>query len=195
MRVAGILLGGGKSSRFGSDKLSAELGGRRLLDIACEHFLEGGLDPVVFVGRLTPKNPRVLVAEPGPEMIDTLRAGLRSVPTGRFAFAPADMPALKPALIRELLAAWEAAGTPFLIPSFRGRRGHPAFAAERQVFFDLGDQGGAREVWRAVDGSICNYAVDTADILFDVDTPEDLAAAGTEASRRAHVGGGAMPER
>ena len=192
MRVAGILLGGGKSTRFGSDKLAAQLGGRRLLDIACDHFLEAGLDPVVFVGRLTPQNPRVLVAEPGPAMIDTLRSGLRSIPTGRFAFAPADMPALRPELIRELLAAWEAAKTPFLIPNFRGRRGHPAFAADPQVFFDLGD---AREVWQAVDGSICNYAVETADILFDVDTPEDLAAAGSEASRRACVGGGPMPDR
>ena len=82
MRVAGILLGGGKSTRFGSDKLAAQLGGRRLLDIACDHFLEAGLDPVVFVGRLTPQNPRVLVAEPGPAMIDTLRSGLRSIPTG-----------------------------------------------------------------------------------------------------------------
>ncbi|MGH7163261.1 MAG: NTP transferase domain-containing protein, partial [Planctomycetota bacterium] len=97
MRVGGILLGAGKSRRFPGDKLASEMDGRRLLDVACAHFLDAGLEPVLFVGALKPTDPRVLhVAPPAAteQMIATLRLGLRALPELPFAFAPADMPAL-----------------------------------------------------------------------------------------------------
>jgi CTP:molybdopterin cytidylyltransferase MocA len=183
MKLAGVLLGGGASRRFGVQKLEAELDGRRLVDLACEHFLEAGLDPVVFVGRVQPSDPRVVVAEPGDEMIDTLRSGLGRIPAGAFAFAPADMPALSPELVRALIEAFERCGQPFLVPSFGGRRGHPAFAREREPFMRLGDRGGAREIWREAGDRLHHEVVETADVLFDIDTADDFAAAGSAASR------------
>ena len=183
MKLAGVLLGGGVARRFGVQKLEAELGGRRLVDLACGHFLDAGLDPVVFVGRVRPRDPRVVLAEPGSEMIDTLRSGLARIPDGPFAFAPADMPSLAPELIRELIEAFERCRRPFLVPSHGGRRGHPALAAEREAFFRLGNREGAREIWREAGDALHHEVVATADVLFEVDTPEDLAAAGSEASR------------
>ncbi|MFQ5845581.1 MAG: NTP transferase domain-containing protein, partial [Planctomycetota bacterium] len=50
VRIGGVLLAGGRSSRFGGDKLERTVGGRTLADLACTHFLEAGLDPVVLVG-------------------------------------------------------------------------------------------------------------------------------------------------
>jgi len=183
MAIAGVLLGGGASRRFGAPKLEARLGDVRLLDLACGHFLDAGLDPVVFAGRGRPEDPRVRVVEPGAEMIDTLRNGLRALGDEAFAFAPADMPALSPELIRALAAAFDASAKPFLVPSFGGRRGHPAFARAKEPFFRLGDTGGAREVWRAAGKDLVHFEVGTTDVLFDVDVPEDLAAAGSEAAR------------
>jgi len=183
MKLAGVLLGGGASRRFGVQKLEAELHGSRLVDLACDHFLEAGLDPVVFVGRVAPADPRVLVAEPGREMIDTLRNGLALLPEGAFAFAPADMPALSADLIRRLMAVFEGCGKPYLVPSYDGRRGHPAFAREHGAFHRLGDRGGAREIWREAGEQLHHEVVASADVLFDVDVPEDLAAAASEAAR------------
>jgi CTP:molybdopterin cytidylyltransferase MocA len=185
--VAGVLLGGGASRRFGAPKLEALLEGERLLDRACRHFLEAGLGPVVFAGRGRPRDARVLVVEPGPTMIETLRSGLRALPPGPFAFAPADMPALAPDLVRELLQAFLASGRPYLVPVFEGRRGHPAFAASSRPFFELGDARGAREVWGAAGTGLVHHPVATADVLFDVDEPLDLAAAGSEEARRARL--------
>jgi molybdenum cofactor cytidylyltransferase len=184
MAIAGVLLGGGASRRFGSDKLESKLAGKRLLDIACVHFLDAGLAPVVFVGAGRPADPRVLVVAPGAQMIDTLRHGLAAVPDGPFAFAPADMPALGSELIASLRDAFLAAGRPYLVPVHGGRRGHPAFAREKEPFLRLGDAGGAREVWQHAGEDLVHHEVETADVLFDVDTPDDLAAAGDAATRR-----------
>ncbi|MHC4548812.1 MAG: nucleotidyltransferase family protein [Planctomycetota bacterium] len=187
MEVAGVLLGGGESRRFGADKLAATVEGRRLVDLACDNFLRAGLDPVVFVGRLQPARREVLVVEPGARMIDTLRHGLAALPDGPFAFAPADMPALRPDLVRALKEAFLGCGRPYLLPVYEGRRGHPAFARHQEPFLRLGDREGAREVWRQAGDDVHHHPVETADVLFDVDTPEDLAAAGDAAARLARL--------
>ena len=193
MPVAGILLGLGEGRRFGGDKLSAKLDGKRLVDIACGHFLDAGFDPVVFVGSNKPDDPRVIEVNPGAKttaMIETLRLGLEALRVrgaGAFAFAPADMPALAPPLLRALRAAFENGGHEFLVPSFKFRRGHPAFARDATAFFSHGDAGGAREIWKAAGTRLHHEVVATADVLFDVDVPEDLAAAGSPESRHARL--------
>jgi CTP:molybdopterin cytidylyltransferase MocA len=126
----------------------------------------------------------VVRVDGGARMIDTLRSALEAVPDGPFAFAPADMPALHAGLVRELLEAFLASGKEFLVPVFGGRRGHPAFARSKEPFLRLGDRDGAREVWRDAGDHLLHYEVKTADVLFDVDTPEDLLAMDDEATRR-----------
>ena len=184
MRVAGVLLGGGASTRFRAPKLEARWHGRRLLDIACANFVAAGLSPVVFAGATRPEDLHVVRVDGGARMIDTLRHGLGAIKDAPFAFAPADMPALHAGLVRELLEAFLASGRDFLVPVYGGRRGHPAFARKREPFLRLGDTDGAREVWRDAGDRIVHYEVKTADILFDVDTPEDLLALDDEATRR-----------
>jgi CTP:molybdopterin cytidylyltransferase MocA len=117
-------------------------------------------------------------------MIDTLRNALAAFPEGPFAFAPADMPALEASLVKELLDAFLASGKDFLVPVHGGRRGHPAFARTKEPFLRLGEKDGAREVWHEAGDRILHFEVKTADILFDVDTPEDLLAMDDAATRR-----------
>ena len=117
-------------------------------------------------------------------MLDTLRAGLGVAPEGAFAFAPADAPFLVPALIAELRAAFESGGSRYLVPVHGGRGGHPAFARDAAAFLDPALEGGARAVWRGAGDELLRLQVESADVLFDVDTPADLAAAGTLKSRR-----------
>jgi len=49
-RLLGVVLAGGRSSRFGSDKALAQLGGRRLIDLAVD-ALSAWCAEVVIVGR------------------------------------------------------------------------------------------------------------------------------------------------
>ncbi|MBA4356013.1 MAG: molybdenum cofactor guanylyltransferase, partial [Novosphingobium sp.] len=64
--ILGAVLAGGQSTRFGSDKALAELGGRTLLARAVE-ALEGMCDAVVVIGRET---------APAPTLPDWPRAGM-----------------------------------------------------------------------------------------------------------------------
>jgi len=187
MQIAGILLGGGASRRFGSPKLAATIDGRRLIDIACDNFLDAGFEPVIFCGDLAPRNEWVVCAARGDDMLATLRHGLAAAPEGPIAFAPADLPFLDPKLLAALTTEFGRCGRRYLIPTFGGRGGHPAFVRDPAAFMDPDLEGGARAVWRAADADLVRHAVDTADILFDIDTPEDLAAAGSAESRRARL--------
>ncbi len=187
MRVAGILLGGGASIRFGSPKLEATIDGVRLVDRACAHFLDAGLDPVVFCGDAEPLDGRVQRAPRGERMLETLREGLAAIPEGPFAFAPADHAFLDPELIRDLLRAFETSERRYLVPVFGGRGGHPAFARDNIAFFDSALEGGARSVWRSAGDQLLRFEVDTADVLYDIDTKDDLAAATTPESRLARL--------
>jgi CTP:molybdopterin cytidylyltransferase MocA len=187
VRVAGILLGGGRSERFGAPKLEARFEGVRLIDRACANFLDAGLDPVVFCGDLEPSDARVLRAPRGDSMLETLNHGLRAVPSGAFAFAPADLPFLDPDLIAQLRLEFEATGCRYLIPVHAGRGGHPAFARDAAAFLDPDMEGGARAVWRSAGPDLIRFEVETCDVLYDIDTPDDLTAAASAESRRARL--------
>ncbi|MHC4953031.1 MAG: nucleotidyltransferase family protein [Planctomycetota bacterium] len=187
MRVAGILLGGGDSKRFGSPKLLAEIDGERLVDIACAHFLDAGFEPVIFCGDIQPRDEWVVCAPRGERMLETLRFGLAAAPEGPVAFAPADLPFLTPDLLKELTECFASSGKRYLVPMHGGRGGHPAFARETDAFLDPDLRGGARSVWRDAGADLVRFETSNADILYDIDTPEDLAAAATAESRRARL--------
>lgn len=69
--ILGAVLAGGQSSRFGSDKALAVLGGRTLLDLAVTSLI-GSCDAVVVVGRETAPGP----ALPANFLPDRPRAGM-----------------------------------------------------------------------------------------------------------------------
>jgi len=187
VRVAGILLGGGKSKRFGSNKLLERIDGQRLVDIACANFLDAGFEPVVFCGNARPEDEWVICAPRGDWMLDTLRNGIAAAPEGPIAFAPADLPFLDPALLKSLTAEFARCGRRYLVPMHGGRGGHPAFARDPRAFLDPDLRGGARAIWNDAGADLVRFEVDSADILYDIDMPEDLAAAGTPESRRARL--------
>jgi CTP:molybdopterin cytidylyltransferase MocA len=157
------------------------------VDRACSHFLEAGLDPVVFCGDADPSVGHVVRAPRGERMLETLREGLAAIPEGPFAFAPADHAFLAPELIRRLAEAFEESGKRYLVPVFQGRGGHPAFARDKLAFLDSALQGGARGVWRSAGDELLRLDVDTADVLYDIDTQEDLACATSAESRLARL--------
>ena len=111
--VTGIVLAGGRASRFGADKLSAEINGRPLLHHAILAVATVADEVVVVVGSHgarpslpadAPVHVRVVrdaVADGGP--LAGLAAGLTAA-RGRLAIlVGGDQPSLLPALLAELL--------------------------------------------------------------------------------------------
>lgn len=123
-RVTGIVLAGGRSTRFGADKLAADVGGRPLLHLAI-HAVAGVVDEIVVVvgagapeSALPPDVPvpvtiaRDAIAGQGP--LAGLAAGLAAASHPLALLVGGDQPALRPALLRELLRRLnaEAGGPP-----------------------------------------------------------------------------------
>jgi molybdenum cofactor guanylyltransferase len=109
--VSGIVLAGGRSRRFGSDKLAARVGAGTLLDRSVAVVASIATDVVVVVA---PRNDRVLapisgalriVADPeahGGPLVGLL-TGLEAVDQPLVVVVGGDMPALRPDVLRLLV--------------------------------------------------------------------------------------------
>jgi molybdenum cofactor cytidylyltransferase len=111
----------------------------------------------------------------------SLKAGLAAVPDAADAAVVllGDMPRVTAAHIERLIAAFnEAEDRCICVPTYRGQYGNPVLWG-RWLFDDLalisGDKGGRVLFARNAD-ILCEVAMADDGVLFDVDTPADLAA-------------------
>jgi molybdenum cofactor cytidylyltransferase len=192
-RTFAVIPAGGKSSRMGRPKLALPLGGRSVLEHVIAALRQAEVGPIlVVVGPHVPElvplaeaaGARVLLlAEETADMRATVAQGLRWLEdlldpraSDRWLLVPADHPALNPAVVRQLLAARAAyPDRSIVIPTFEGRRGHPALIDWQHVTGIQALPGGTglNAYLRAQAAQTLEVPVATADILCDLDTPED----------------------
>ncbi len=120
--VTGVVLAGGRATRFGADKLAVEFDGRPLLEHAITAVAQVADEIVVVAGFGAPEPPlqadvgvpiivaRDLIPDGGP--LAGLAAGLAIASHPLLLLVGGDQPALQPALLRELVHVLDAgAGT------------------------------------------------------------------------------------
>ncbi|HVP39436.1 MAG TPA: nucleotidyltransferase family protein [Candidatus Saccharimonadales bacterium] len=189
MRVVAILLAAGAATRFQADKLHADYRGRPLYRHALDALTAAPAvaATLVVVGPSFPIPPAVerctflVNPEPAEGMGSSLRVGVRAAPedAGAYLIALADMPALRPELIGDLIAFHAAAGRPITVPVHRGRRGHPVLVSRelREELLRVQGDVGARDILRAHAAGVAEFETEDPAVLFDVDTPGDLPGA------------------
>jgi molybdenum cofactor cytidylyltransferase len=200
-----VIPAAGHSARMGRPKLALPLGGRTVLERVVSALRDGGVGHVlVVVGPHVPQlaapaeraGAHVLrLAGETPDMRATVEAGLlwleerfRPRPDDRWLLVPADHPTLDPLLVRRLLA--ERAAAPdrsIVVPTHGGRRGHPALIDWRHVagMRALLPGQGLNVYLRQQAARTLEVPVESADVLCDLDTPEDyerLRRAGLDAT-------------
>jgi molybdenum cofactor cytidylyltransferase len=197
-----LLPAGGKSRRMGRTKLALPLGPRTVLEHAVAALREAGVEEVlVVVGPHVPELAPLAAAagasvlqlrEETADMRATVEHGLRWLeerfrppPEAGWLLCPADHPALDPDVVRLLLRARAAsAGHSVVVPTFGGRRGHPALIDWRHVagMRALPPGLGLDAYLRPLRAVTLEVAVTSPGVLYDLDTPEDYerlrAAAG-----------------
>jgi molybdenum cofactor cytidylyltransferase len=197
--LAGVILAAGASQRMGRPKAGLRFDGKTFFARVLEGLTAASLDPIVVVvgahrAALTGAlgSPDVIVnRDPARGQISSLRLALRhlSAPGGAASgavIALVDHPLVAGSTVAALVRAAQAADQPILVPTYRGRRGHPVVFM-RAVWDELlatPDERGARAVVRRDPGRVCEVPVDDAGILVDVDTPADMAALLARAARR-----------
>lgn len=125
-RVSAVVLAGGLSSRFGSDKALAPWSGRTLVERVVRR-LRCVARPVIVVAK--DRTAYSFLAGPGVRLVrDRLRrrhplagleAGLAASPTPFSFVCACDMPMIRPGIVRRLRRA--ADGCDVVVPLWRGR--------------------------------------------------------------------------
>lgn len=188
-----IVPAAGASRRMGRPKLLLPYGTSTIVGSLASALRAGGASPVVVVaadgdmelqewarafGALVAINP-----DPDRGMLSSIREGLAALGgTERLAqrgevvlVAPADLPALRPGTVAELLWRRAAAGAPLAVPAFQGKRGHPlAIAPGLLPEIDTLDPAiGLKQLLERHAAVVLEVPVNDPGAVRDVDTPED----------------------
>jgi molybdenum cofactor cytidylyltransferase len=204
-RVGAIVLAAGRSSRFraggGPDvtKLVAKLDGKPIVRRVTEAALASKARAVVVVTGYARNSVERVLAGLDVELAfnpkfasglaSSLRAGLAATPpdvAGALVLL-GDMPRIEPRLIDALIDGFLARKDMFAaVPVREGRRGNPVllgrglFEAAMRL---TGDEGARRLISALSASELVEVEASDVGVTFDIDTPEDLAAA-----RRFHGG-------
>ena len=185
--VRGILLCGGRASRFGSDKLLAPLRGATLVSHSARNLVAGAGNALAVVPTGAAALRRALEAA-GCDVLESpdtsrglgasLAAGIaHSAQAAGWIVALGDMPFIRPGTIAAVRAALEAGASiaaPVLAPGMA--RGHPvgfSRALQAELAALDGDEG-ARAVIERHRAEVTTLEVDDAGIVADIDRPADL---------------------
>src|SRR6266852_1524392 len=187
MRIAAIVLAAGESRRMGFPKALLPIEGRTFVQHIVGRLASTRVEGIyVVLGAHRERilaavdvTPAQVVINPDWELgqLSSLQAGLRALPGGEYdatVMALVDHPLIEPMVVDAVLAAFEGARRPVVVPVHNGRRGHPVLFAAR-LFPELLaaplDEG-ARAVVRAHAAEVLEVLVPAPGILADIDTPE-----------------------
>jgi molybdopterin-guanine dinucleotide biosynthesis protein A len=193
--VAGIVLAGGRSERFGRDKLTEEVGGepllahavRRLVEVTPEvHLIITAGDPLPSLpGDLTVAYVRDLVEFSFEGPLRAVARGLAFVESTWAIVVGGDMPSLEPSVLREMVRmARETRADAVALADEGDARPLPLVLRNEPVAQAIGDLLNAgRRSLRDLLAAVRTVVVDEPTwtsldperrTLFDVDEPSDL---------------------
>lgn len=174
--------------RFGSHKLLAALPDGTPVGVAAARALRAVLPEVVAVVRPGDAELAALFVEHGLRIVEcaearqgmghSLAAGVAATHhADAWLIALADMPAVNASTLTSLIARLHE-GSIWVAPFHAGRRGHPVgiSARFRDELLALRGDVGARAILERAGSGLTRVEVDDPGVLFDIDTPADLAA-------------------
>lgn len=183
----------GDSKRMGRPKLALPLGERTVLGHVIEVLQQAGIAHILVVvgpqvADLVPLAEAagaaaLLLAEQTSDMRATVEQGLNWLAAqfhphehDGWLLVPADHPSLNPDVVNQLVRAYrENRGCSIVVPTFQGRRGHPALLSWKHVagIKNLPVDQGLNVYLRQHADVTLEVVVDCPDVLVDLDTPED----------------------
>ena len=188
-RISLIILAAGKSTRFGSNKLLFEISGKKLVERVVETSLASkASEVVVVVGFEKEKMLPILEGYQckiifNPEFENgqssSVLAGAKSVKNeaGAIMILPGDMAYVSVEHINKVIDEYNSLPSSIVVASFDNKMGHPILF-DRALFNEILNitekRFGLKEVVDRHRAEIRRVEVGSAEILLDVDVPEDI---------------------
>ena len=184
LRIGCVVMAAGRASRFGTNKLLQEIGGKSLLRRALEAVPPGVFHPVAVVTR--GPQAAALAAEFGFQTVEnrypergvsyTIRLGLSAMDgCDGVLFQVADQPFLRRETVAAAAALWRERPEAIVALGCDGRRGNPCLFPARffpELLALTGDRGGSAVIRRHGKDLLLVEAAEEE--LWDVDTPQAL---------------------
>jgi len=187
LNISAILLGAGESKRMGREKLSLLWGKRTILEHCLQTLLRSSVKEVILVVndrnemivRQWSKNRVKVVVNPDYRkgMSSSIRCGLKVLDpkSDGILISLGDQPFIKTRTINALIGAFRKAEEKIIVPSFRGRRGHPVIfhrKCEEELLRLRGDEGGKTIIMKHPE-DVRMIPVKSEGVLRDIDTWRD----------------------
>jgi molybdenum cofactor cytidylyltransferase len=187
VEVSAILLGAGESKRMGVNKLFLPWRKKTVIGHCLDALLRSKVKEVVVVlsDRTrevgSPLKGRKVKVVMNPHyrrgMSTSIRRGLQAIDPGSqgILIALGDQPLLQTRTINALIRAFAQRKGSIVIPSYRGRRGHPVLfdrCYERGLLSLRGDVGG-KSIIERYPGSVVEVRTKSEAVVKDIDTWKD----------------------
>ena len=189
-QVAGVVLAAGESRRMGRLKALLPFGNRTVIEQVLHPLLQSDLVSItVVLGHRAEEIAAVLKALPvhlvtNPHyrdgMTTSVQAALRHITPlpDAYLLALVDQPQLGLTPVQRVLTAFNQTDKGVVIPTWKGKRGHPIILAARyrQDVLDLGPDQGLNLVTRGHPDDTLELPMSDDDILRDMDYQEEYEA-------------------
>ncbi|MDD3168331.1 MAG: histidine phosphatase family protein [Eubacteriales bacterium] len=195
-RFAGLILAAGYSSRMGAFKPLLTIGDETAMEMAAGTLRKAGIHNVIVVtGFLRERLSPILAAEKITEafnpdfdrgMFTSIKAGIakalsgskagaepRETPEGFFLML-VDCPLVPPEVIERMIDQHREQPDAFIVPCFRGKKGHPLFipAQYAEEILAYEGEGGLKAITNRYEDRLIRLEAGTEAVVLDMDTPE-----------------------
>ena len=189
--VYAVVVAAGESRRMGVPKQLLPFGGRTVLQTVLDRLLSSRVDGIVVVLGFRAEQIRSTLSDIPVQvvinsdfkmgMLSSVQAGVSALPSSATAalICLGDQPWISPGLVNRLIDEHHRSQSGIVIPTFDGRRGHPALVGIRHRDEILGLSGGPglKALMRGHPEDTLEVKVQEREILDDLDTPEDYLRA------------------
>lgn len=174
MFIRGVILGAGKSSRMGSNKLMLKIDESTILEEVIENSKRSKLNEIVLItGRYDIDTDIIKIHNEEYEkgMSTTIKKGLHGFNGDAVMILLGDMPFVNSKIIDKLYDSFVECNKNIIVPEFEGKRGNPVIIGKK-YFDDLlnntGDKG-ARDIIKNNIGDVQRIKIQDEGILLDID--------------------------
>jgi len=129
-------------------------------------------------------DPNFVIENPGWERgpLSSIQTAIRTLPPGEtdgLILCPVDHPLISPELVGRLIDVFDSTGCAIALPSYRGKRGHPAIFRSTlyEELLDASLNVGARQVVWAHQSEIVVVPTDEEGVVLNLNDPQTLKRA------------------